>query len=249
MAAAPDPDGHHDDLDQDELEGLALLVPDDARSLDTDRLAYYRELRERARGRPSVVARFRRSLSSGVAGPVVLVLLVVVGLFGSTLGMFGGSIPVTSPAAPLATNPAAPPGQVGGLLPDTEVTVESVRADLRDARPAVLALVPDSCPDCKGIVRSLAGQAREYGLRLLLIGPPHQASMLDDLDGSALGGWATVVIDISEAMRPAYHPSGVTALLVANDGIVESVDTGLTSTTRLEPQLAQVVRTPSATSR
>jgi hypothetical protein len=249
MAAAPGPDGHHDDLDQDELAGLALLVPDDARSLDADRLAYYRELRERARGGPSVVARVRRSLSSGVAGPIVLVLLVVVGLFGSTLGMFGGSIPVTSPALPLATAPAAAPGQEGGLLPDIQVTVDTERADLRDARPAVIALVPDDCPDCRDTLRSLAGQAHEYGLQMLLIGPSQQEGQLDDVDSTALGGWATVVVDIGNVMRPTYNPSGVTALLVASDGIVESVVPDVTSTTRLEPQLSQVVRPPSAASR
>lgn len=239
MAAAPGPDGHHDDLDQDQLEGLALLVPDDARSLDADRLAYYQELRARARARGDGWARIRRLAASGVTGPLILVLLVVLGLFGSTLGMFGSALPATPPPQPLAT-PTETPGQVGGLLPDTAVTVDQAHASLREARPALLALVPSSCPTCHDVLRSLAGQAREYGLRLVLIGPPGQQAQLDGLNRDALGGGATVAVDVANVVTPAYDPVGVTALLVASNGVVADVVPQVLATTRLEPQLAQL---------
>lgn len=58
VTAAPDPSGRHDDLDGDDALAaeLAFLVPDDPRSLDADRDAYFREL---AGGR-SVSRRVRR---------------------------------------------------------------------------------------------------------------------------------------------------------------------------------------------
>ena len=71
MPGLPGPDGRHDDLDADELEGLALLVPDDPRSLDGDRDAYLRELRAKrdAGGRGSGVLRSLLSRSTAACAP------------------------------------------------------------------------------------------------------------------------------------------------------------------------------------
>ncbi|HEY5185990.1 MAG TPA: hypothetical protein VIM19_14060, partial [Actinomycetes bacterium] len=103
---APDPEGRHDDLDAAELEGLALLVPDDARALDEDRRAYYLELRAKADGRPDAPrgAQLRR-MSPPALLVVVLAVLALVGSALAALTPRGGTVGGFS--TPLATAPAA----------------------------------------------------------------------------------------------------------------------------------------------
>jgi hypothetical protein len=227
MAGAPSPDGRHDDLEADELEGLALLVPDDPRSLEGDRLAYLREERARQSTRWSRLTSSRVPgagiMGSGLAGPVVLVLLVVVGLVGSTLSVFGGTTAQPRPVLPLASAPASATGQVGGLLPDVKVTVAGSSLDLRTARPAVLVMVPTPCDSCGELLASLRAQAGEYRLPFVLVGPSSQATQLDGLARDDLEGSVRVAVDPSDAMRSTYEPSGVTLVLVHSDGLVAAI--------------------------
>ena len=188
MPGLPGPDGRHDDLDADELEGLALLVPDDPRSLDGDRDTYLRELRAKRdadrRGSGVLRSLVSRSTSGmrpgiGLTGPLLLVLLVVVGLVGSSLSVFGTSSPDDRAQTPLATpGPDQPAGSVGGLLPDVMLTGQESVFPLRKARPAVLIMVPTSCPDCGDILRSLRLQSAGYSLPMLLVGPADQLQQL-----------------------------------------------------------------------
>jgi len=250
MPGLPGPDGRHDDLDADELEGLALLVPDDARSLDSDRDAYLRELRAKrddGTGPTGVLRSFlRRSTGGmrpgiGLTGPLLLVLLVVVGLIGSSLSVFGGNAPGDRQQPPLATPPPdSPAGTVGGLLPDVMLTGQESVYPLRNARPAVLVMVPASCPDCGDILRSIRIQAAGYSLPMLLVGPPSQLQQLRGLDEEELGGSVAVATDDSDVLQGTYLPNGVTAILVRDDGIVAMVQRTITATTRLESHLVQL---------
>ena len=68
-AARPDPEGHHDDLSAKDLDGLSLVVPDDARELDTDRELWLTENvlpPVETRGLPGLSRRRRLSLTAGV---------------------------------------------------------------------------------------------------------------------------------------------------------------------------------------
>ena len=260
MSGAPGPDGRHDDLDADELEGLALLVPDDPRSLDGDRVAYLDELRQRARaGQP--FARVRRALRVhdlpvlrrfGLTGSTIILLLAAVAVVGSSLTLFApgaGGNPSTALVAPLATS-AAVVGSIGGLLPDSQVSVAGTSVPLRSARPAVITLVPVGCAACGPTLKSLLMQAREYGLRLVLAGPASQNDQLVKLNDEELGGSALVVVDSSDVLRSTYNPDspdGVSVVLVHEDGVVATVVRDVTATQRLEPALAQLDR-PGASS-
>jgi hypothetical protein len=252
MSGAPGPDGRHDDLDADELEGLALLVPDDPRSLDPDRAAYLQELRGR-RGDSAagtVLHGWLHQLTGRHQGrfartaPVIVLVLAAVAVVGSSLTIFSpsnGSAGVVT--APLATNPPGSVGSVGGLLPDANLTVNGLQAPLRSARPALIVLVPASCSGCGDVLRSLLAQGREYGLTLVLAGPAAQSSELAQLDSAQLSDSGLVAIDTTDVLAPAYQPSGVTAVLVHMDGVVGAVirDIGSTqSTARLEPALSQL---------
>jgi hypothetical protein len=247
MAQAPAPDGRHDDLEDDELEGLALLVPDDPRSLEGDRLAYLRELQT---ARDAGLARWRRPfrsgppgtglLGTGLAGPAILVLLVVVGLIGSTLSVFGSSATSTRALSPLASDDPALVGSVGGLLPDAQVLVKGTPASLRSARPAVLVMVPADCPGCSDLLPALRAQAKEYNLGFVLVGPRSQATQLADLARESLASSATVLIDPTDAVRAAYDPSGVTVVAVHTDGVVAAVWRDVQPDQRLETTLVQL---------
>ena len=250
MPGLPGPDGRHDDLDADQLEGLALLVPDDARSLDADRDAYLRELRGKrsaqrradgARGRFLRLPGGRVRGGVGLTGPLVLVVLVVLGLVGSTLSVFGSGATDDRQRTPLASPPAdQPAGTVGGLLPEATLTSSESTFPLRDARPAVLVLVPTSCPGCGDVLRNVRMQAAGYTLPLLLVGPPAQLQQLRTLDAQELGGSVTVATDDGNVLTPTYLPSGVTVILVRDDGIVAMVARDVQATTRLESHLVQL---------
>lgn len=234
---APDPEGRHDDLDAAALEGLALLVPDDARALDEDRRAYYLELRAKADGRPGGP---RRALPRRLPPPVLLVvLLAVLALVGSGLAALtprGGAVAGFS--TPLATAPAAVPGQVGGLLPAGTVTINGQQIDIRAMRPAVLALVPDSCTDCAPILFELLKQATAASLRLVLVGSASQTDRLAAFNTDTLEGTALVAVDSGQTLGSTFDAVGVTAVLVHTDGVVGDVARDLTSSLRLEGALA-----------
>ena len=250
MSGAPGPDGRHDDLDADELEGLALLVPDDPRSLDADRAAYLEELRgRRGDGPPTGVRRTlhelgRRRLGRfGMSAPVIVLVLAAVAVVGSSLTIFSpsnGSSTVL--LAPIATNPPGDVGSVGGLLPDATLTVAGVAAALRSARPALIVLVPASCQGCGDTLRSLLMQGREYSLQLVLAGPSSQSGELDQLNTVELGGSGLVAIDPGGVLTSTYQPTGITAVLVHQDGVVGAVVRDISSGQRLEPALAQLER-------
>lgn len=253
MSGAPDPDGRHDDFDAGSLDGLALVIPDDARELDADRLAYLQELRRRASepvgGRGA--ARVRpsgRAFGAGHRLPsaLVVVVLVVLGLVGSLLSVFAPRFAApTQPVVALASAPAAEPGMEGGLLPDATVGLNGADVALRSVRPALIALVPAGCTDCAPTVRSLFLQGRAYGLRLVLAGGA-SADELAALDLEAAGGGALVLEDPSGVLTDAYQPDGVTALLVHADGVVGVVVPDVTREQRLEPSLARLGRPGAA---
>jgi hypothetical protein len=250
MSGAPGPDGRHDDLDADELEGLALLVPDDPRSLDADRVSYLEELRERTGDSASLSRRGRRMGLGrfGISGPTIVLVLACVAVIGSSLTLFTPQATTTGALmAPVATAPPQGVGSIGGLLPDADVMVDGNLLPLRTARPAVIALVPRSCDSCGPTLHSLLVQAREYGLRLVLAGPAAQTGQLDALNTAELGDSARVVIDTDNVLATTYDPNGITALLVHEDGLVAAVVRDVTADLRLESALSQLDR-PGATS-
>jgi hypothetical protein len=258
MSGAPGPDGRHDDLDAFELEGLALLVPDDPRSLDADRQAYLEELRSRRDGAtvPAGLAgigmrlRLYKLGRFGISGPMVVLALAAVAVVGSSLTIFAPQ--AGSPAAllaPLATNPPGEVGSVGGLLPDADLTVDGAQVPLRSARPALIVLVPATCQACGDTLRSLLMQGREYGLRVVLAGPAAQTNQLEQLNAVELGGSALVAVDVGDVLAPTYDPVGITGVLMHEDGVVGAVIRDISATQRLEPALAQLERpgAPTAT--
>ena len=126
-----------DDLDAAELEGLALLVPDDPRSLDGDRMSYLRELRDR-RDAGSWPARIRGRLGRGrlgLTGPAVILVLACVAVIGSSLTLFSPQATTSSAlVVPARHRPAGRRRQASVascLTPRSRSTVHPSRSEPR----------------------------------------------------------------------------------------------------------------------
>ncbi|WP_030175089.1 hypothetical protein [Spirillospora albida] len=226
---APDPDDYG-------LPRVDVVIPDDARELDGDVLAYHRE--ERRRRRRERLARLGRPLTRfGVAIPIIAGALLVALVSGMLMTVFGPRPgPRPSPAR-LAPLPSAGPGRIGGLLPDGHVDAvagERTRTLLRSLRPGVIAVVPPAYR-CRRVVAELAARTRERRLHFWLVADPRPAAGgrapvgIKDLRacaGTAHDGTPRLLDDPRALLATAYAgtaPRHLTAVLVRADGVVTAV--------------------------
>jgi hypothetical protein len=199
-----------------------LRVPDDARELDPDVAAYYREQRrEHRRHRAGRLLFTRRWVRYGLSGPLVVVILMGVAAVGSLATVLRPQIESGPRPRPLA-NVSASPGTEGGLLPDGQLQMGNFERDIRGLRPAVIALVPSDC-SCDSAVAAAFEQTVSYRIKLYLAGHPRSADELRRLSRDAGNGTATVVLDTQGALFEAYEPAALTLVLVHIDGVVEAV--------------------------
>ncbi len=207
------------------LPPVDIEIPDDARELDRDIQAYHRELRVQRRNR--LVRRLGGPLTrDGMVLPLLASCLALTLLAGTLLTMFTArrAVPSTlqTTSAPQQTRP--PVGLVGGLLPAASVIIGSdqIRA-LRGFHPSVLAIVPAGCR-CAPAARRLSTQANAAGVMLYFVATGPAVAQARTLARHAGLGDDRVVTDTQDAMGTAYHPVGLTAVLVYRDGLVRSID-------------------------
>jgi hypothetical protein len=200
--------------DDGNLPPLNIVIPDDARELSRDVLAYHREMRaQRRRGRLLRLLRpFRGPASSGRAAviPLIAVCLAISLVGGALL-----SVATMSPAsAPTLTAPQAS-GQAAVLtvLPEGSVEVNGTVKAVRSLVTSVIALVPANC-DCGQKLARLAGQAATAHVPLYFAAAGPEAAQLDALTAHYGGGTAVALKDYKSVLTTAYHPATLTALLV-----------------------------------
>lgn len=223
--AGPGPDGRHDELKPEDLEGLTLHAPDDASELDADRDRWLEDaqaLPPASPLRPPADRRAARRRRLSVTAAVVLISMVGVAVSGAVGAWIVGPHAAPPPAAPLAS--AAPaPGQIGGLLPETTLEDDGSPLSARSLRPAVLALVPPDCPECSELLTSIAPTVGSFGVSLVAVGTPDQAAQLDALATTVGSFRLSTVTDPDGTMRSTYGLTGITLLLVRDDGVVVDV--------------------------
>ncbi|MFC4913340.1 hypothetical protein [Actinomadura gamaensis] len=246
----PDGDSEHDDYG---LPHVDVVVPDDARDLDRDVIAYRRELR-RLRRRARMERLTGPFARFGVAIPIItgaLLIALVSGVLMTALG----TRPEPRPArAALAPHPTAPPGQKGGFLPAGDVTAPpsaKVR-HLSDLRPGVIAIASPRC-DCSAVVADLAKRTQELRFSLWLAADRRGATesaaetlkSLRALAGSAHDGDPIVLDDASGILARTYAndangrpATGLTAVFVGNDGVVSDIRTSA----RPGPELTDLLK-------
>ncbi|MBO2454824.1 hypothetical protein J4573_47595 [Actinomadura barringtoniae] len=228
----PDGDPEPDDYG---LPHVDVVVPDDARELDRDIVAYRRE--ERQRRRRARLARLARPFTRfGVAVPIISGALLIALVSGLLMTAFGPR-PTQRATVPTRTaTPTASPGYVGGYLPTGVVSMvgrNRQRGSISDMAHGVIAVVPPDC-GCGKLVNELATRTQESHLQFWLVidrryGPSVSAAEADKqlraLGGAAHGGVVELVDDATNLLATTYVPDGAgpTAILVKPGPIVTAV--------------------------
>jgi hypothetical protein len=219
-----------------------VTVPDDARELDRDRLAYYRELAAKA---PLAAPRFpalhrRPRPGGGSTGPAaaprgplfpstpdgLLTSLAIGGatllaLFAALMATFlisGAPLQQSLPRAEVQT----PVGQTGGLLPDAPIEIAGMDRSTADLRPAVLVLWPaEGCTGCEASLEDIGRASADQRIRVAVVGGPGQTEELRDA-ARRVGGTATYLVEPTGALS-VVQPQGLTVVTVHADGVIGDV--------------------------
>lgn len=245
----PDGDPDRDDYG---LPRIDVVVPDDARELDRDLIAYRRE--ERQRRLRAWLRRLVRPFGRyGVAAPIMLTALLVAVISGTLITTLGprsiSPAPATSGShGPTATQSATPrPGTIGGPLPAGQVDIDGKPVRLTDLQ-GIIMIVPAGC-QCEKAVQDLGRQAQQGNLKSYLVGSrpwtAGTAAELAKLAGQP-GSGIQVVKDEAGVLASTFQPSGLIVVLVHIDGIIGDVRRGVQSGQPLTPDRLRSLSSPGA---
>lgn len=204
-----------------------IVIPDDARELDRDVLAYRREVRA-LRRRQRIGRLFRPFRAAEFGGHAAIIPLMAICL---ALCLVGGallSVVTMSPAsAPTLDGPRAstsPAGPAAGLtsLPAGNVQLGGRTVQVRSLVTSAIALVPANC-GCGQALERLAGQAVAAHDRLYFAGAGQAITQLAALTVRYGDGAAVATADYDSVLATAYRPDGLTVLLVFADATAEVV--------------------------
>jgi hypothetical protein len=232
--------GGEPERDESGLPPVDIEIPDDARELDRDVQAYYREQRAERRHQRSL--RMRGSLTrDGIVLPLLACCLIFALISGTLLTVFTATsgtdqglpgVPVAgghtagkpstggstaSAGKPARAGLASPHVQPGRRLPAITIAVyRHAPLALRQLGPAVLLLVPADC-SCLGAIRQLAALSEGNGVAAYLVGSGAAMPQTEKLAGQ-VGHGVVAADDQHGAVRASYPHTGLTAILVARGG-------------------------------
>jgi hypothetical protein len=204
-----------------------IVIPDDARELDREVLAYHREQRARRR-RERIMRLFGPLRHRGPGGQAAILPLIATCVALSMLAGAMLSVVTIRPAsAPTVSRPLSAAAQAGkaqapAKLPSGTVRVDSRTVPVRSLVSSALALIPAGC-DCGPALRSLADQAAEADVGLYFVASGTAMPQLASLTAQYGRGRATAVYDTGNLLDAAYHPAGLTVLLVYSDATAVAV--------------------------
>ena len=211
--------------DDGNLPPVNVVIPDDARELDRDVLAYRRELRAKRR-RQRLMRLFRPFRMSQFGGQAAIIPLIAACLAISLVGGALLSVITMSPAsaptlsAPRSSAPARrPPGDLAEL-PAGTVQLDGRTVPVRSLVTSAIALVPANC-GCGAELGRLAGQAVAAHVSLYFAGTGQAISQLPALVDRYGDGAAVAAADYDSVLTVAYRPAGLTVLLVFRDAMAE----------------------------
>lgn len=234
--------------DDSNLPPVNIVIPDDARELERDVLAYRRELRaERRRQRLLRLLRPFRSHGAGGHTTVIpliagcLAIVLVGGALLSVATMNPASAPTLSspqmsaqPSVPASGLPTGSPS----MLPAGNVQVNGHTVALRSLVTAAIALVPANC-GCGPALGRLAAQSVAAHVGLYFAGTGAAIPQLPALATRDGDGAAVVAVDRDGLLSDAYHPTGLTVLLVFKD-TTAAVVRNLSGNFHLTPALREL---------
>jgi hypothetical protein len=208
--------------DDSNLPPVNIVIPDDARELDRDVLAYRREMRARRR-RARLVRLFRPFRLPRYSGQTAVIPLIAICL---AIALVGGallSVATMSPAAAPTLSGAQPSATSTGQptsLPAGSVRVGAATIPVPKLAPSAIALVPAGC-DCGAELQRLAAQAVAADVPLYFAGSGPEIAQLSSLTARYGDGAAVAVADSGGVLTNTYHPAGLTVLLARKDGTAQ----------------------------
>ena len=223
--------------DEGGLPPVDIEIPDDARELEREVLAYHREQRARRRR-----ARWDRVLGPlrghGAILPLVASCVALSMLAGTLLSVFSispASAPVLHSAGPASESAPAAGADGRSLLPNGTVLVGGEATPVHGLVSAVLALVPARCR-CDQALQQLTAQAARARVRVFFVGTTNAMADVTQLARTDGQGTAVAVKDAGNVLGSAYHPAGLTIVLVRADAST-TVHRNLNPGFQLEDQL------------
>jgi len=207
--------------DDGNLPPVNIVIPDDARELDRDVLAYRRELKARRR-RQRLLWLLRPFRLGEFGGHAAIIPLIAACLAISLVGGALLSVATMSPAAAptlsgprTSPQPAISPADLSAL-PTGTVLLNGQAVPVRSLRTATIAIVPANC-NCGTALGRLAKQA-VTGVALYFAGDGAEIPQLPALTSRYGAGTAVALADDTGVLSRTYHPVGLTVLLVFKDG-------------------------------
>jgi hypothetical protein len=208
--------------DDDSMPPADVVVPDDARALARDVLAYRREMRaRRRRERRLRLARCLGFTGHPTAFPLIATCVALALLAGTMLSVAsinsGGPLTSASPQPSITT------------MPGGEVQIDDARYEPTTAlNGSLLLLIAPDC-GCGTAVQSLARQAKDAGARVYFVYDAEHTypglSQLARMTSQYGDGVAHTVYDLSGVFFFSFATDQVTALLAYDDGVVHVVRT------------------------
>ena len=239
--------------DDSGLPPVNVEIPDDARELARDVLAYHRE--QRAKRRRARLLRMLGPLARlgfirhGTIFPVIATCVAMSMLAGAMLSVVTIS-PASAPTIDRSPRATAS-GNTTSTLPEGLVKLDGGFVPARSLTRSVLVLIPPGCPvapgsDCGAVLASLARQADATRVGVYFV---YYAGDTGGLAGLATlttrygAGVAKTVFDISGLLFRDFQPFVVTALLVRGDATVVGVWRTFLPRFDLTPALRSLSRT------
>jgi hypothetical protein len=203
--------------DDGSLPPANIEIPDDARDLARDVIAYHRELR--AKRRRERMARVLRSFARvgfirhGIIFPVIATCVALSLIIGAILSVR----PVSLDSSP----------GIGSTAPTTRLPQDTVKLDggvvsVSSLAPSVLVLIPPTC-GCGPVLSGIAKQAARAHVDVYFVyaaGNAITAPQATILTADYGDGVARTVYDSSEVLFTRYAAASPVALVVARDGTV-----------------------------
>jgi hypothetical protein len=211
--------------DDGSLPPVNVVIPDDARELDRDVLAYRREVRAKRRRQRllRLIQPFNRPEFGGHAAIVPLIAIcLALTLVGGALLSVATMGPAEAPTVSSSPLSVKPPVAAGSLtdLPVGTVQLDGKVVQVRSLVSSAIALVPANC-GCGQALERLADQAIAAQIDLYFAATGPAIGQLPRLITSYGGGAAKPAADTLGVLSTAYRPQGLTVLLVFSDATAE----------------------------
>lgn len=239
--------GFHGDSDDYGLPRIDIVVPDDARDLDRDVIAYRRELRQQRR-RERWCRLTRPFTRYGIAAPFIASAVLIALISGILMTVMAPPPASRTIPVPPTGAPTHQPGLKGAPLPAGNVIVDGKLTPIRDLVDVagVVVIVPRHCA-CGDAITHLTRQSTAQRLQVWLIADGRAGADADDVRRLALAvphGGAIAAEDPHRVLATTYDARGLTAMLVRPDRIVRDILRDVQANRDLTPDL-RPLQTPS----